>query len=84
MKKHPDSFAFHQLLTDFRIELGELFNETAREMEAQGFTPQRVKCRLLAAIISDAFETAIFGGATPEQAAEFFSDVINERIRSHR
>jgi hypothetical protein len=53
-------------------------------MEAQGFTPQRVKCRLLAAIISDAFETAIFGGATPEQAAEFFSDVINERIRSHR
>jgi hypothetical protein len=80
----PDNFVFSELLTGFRIELGELFNATAREMEDLGFTPQRVKCRLLAAVIADAFDTCLANGLSVEQAAKFVSDVVNERLRSHQ
>lgn len=78
------NFVFSQLLTGFRIEFGELFNATAREMEDRTFTLQRVKCRLLAAVIADAFDTYLANGLSVEKAAEFISDVVNERLRSYQ
>jgi hypothetical protein len=83
-KTDPDKFTFDQLRTGFRVEVGSAFDQIAKEMADRGFESNRVERALLGALIADAFDTMIAGGATLEETADFFSAAVNERIMSHQ